>query len=85
MAVCDENLIVTGGSDNMVRVWNWQTQTEVKPFAGHTGSVATLAFDPASRMIISGSFDTTVRAWKLDPPSDQKDTANGKKYEFHVR
>jgi hypothetical protein len=27
--------------------------------------VATLAFDPTSSTVISGSFDTTVRVWKL--------------------
>ena len=29
MAVCGEHLLATGGSDNVVRVWNWQTQSEV--------------------------------------------------------
>jgi WD40 repeat protein len=65
MTVCGENLIATGGSDNLVRVWNWQTQTEADRLQGHTGSVATLAYDPQSATIISGSFDTTVRVWKL--------------------
>ena len=46
MAVCGEDLIATGGSDNLVRVWNWHTQIEADRLQGHTGSVATLAFDP---------------------------------------
>ncbi|MGD9723073.1 MAG: WD40 repeat domain-containing protein [Pirellulales bacterium] len=65
MAVCGENVVATGGSDNVVRVWNWRTQQESDRLLGHTGSVATLAYDPTSDMIISGSFDTTVRVWKL--------------------
>jgi WD40 repeat protein len=65
MAVCGENFIATGGSDNLVRVWNWRTQQEANRLQGHTGSVATLAFDSASSTVISGSFDTTVRVWKL--------------------
>ncbi len=85
MAVCGENLIATGGSDNVVRVWNWQTQREVDRFVGHTGSVAALAFDPVSQTIISGSFDTTVRVWSVDQVDAPKDTAHGKKFEFRVR
>jgi WD40 repeat protein len=65
MVVCGENFIATGGSDNLVRVWNWRTQQEANRLQGHTGSVATLAFDPSSATVISGSFDTTVRVWKL--------------------
>ena len=61
MAVCGEHLIATGGSDNVVRIWNWQTQTEVDRLLGHTGSVATLAYDPTSGVVLSGSYDTTVR------------------------
>ncbi len=85
MVVCGENLIATGGSDNVVRVWNWQTQREVDHFVGHTGSVAALAFDAASQTIISGSFDTTVRVWSIDQLDAPKDTAHGKKFEFRIR
>jgi WD40 repeat protein len=75
MVVCGENLIATGGSDNVIRVWNWQTEAESEALVGHTGSVASLAFDSASRTIISGSFDTTVRVWRLKQPQGGQDTA----------
>lgn len=65
MVVCGENLVATGGSDNVVRIWNWQTRSEADRLLGHTGSVATLAFDATSGVIVSGSYDTTVRVWKL--------------------
>ena len=66
MTVCGEDLIATGGSDNVVRIWNWRNQAEADRMLGHTGSVAALAFDPASGVIVSGSFDTTVRVWTRD-------------------
>jgi WD40 repeat protein len=75
MAVCGPNLIATGGSDNAVRIWNWQTRNEAEHFVGHTGSVATLAFDPASGVIVSGSYDTTVRVWRLAAGGGSPDTA----------
>lgn len=72
MVVCTDQLIATGGSDNAVRVWDWQREIESDTLLGHTGSVAALAFDPASKTIISGGFDTTVRVWRLkDAASDQ--------------
>ena len=77
MAVCGENLIATGGSDNVVRIWNWQSADEVDRLLGHTGSVAALAFDPLSAVFISGSFDTTVRVWRLNGEQAENTTAAG--------
>ena len=85
MAVCSEHLIATGGSDNLVRVWDWNTQTEADRLQGHTGSVATLAFDPQSAVIISGSFDTTVRVWKLAPPTPASQSADAAQERGTVR
>jgi WD40 repeat protein len=82
MAVCGSDLIATGGSDNVVRIWNWQTLAEADKLLGHTGSVATLAFDPQSNVIISGSYDTTVRVWRLKAAGG-KDTASNQ--DSHVR
>ncbi len=47
----------------------WDTHTDMTEsfqFYGHTGSVAALAFDPASSLLASGSFDTTMRVWKFN-------------------
>jgi WD40 repeat protein len=77
MSVCSDSLIATGGSDNLVRIWNWQSQAEIDRLLGHTGSVAALAFDRESNVIISGSFDTTVRVWKLNPTGGGRDTTAG--------
>ncbi len=75
MVVCGEDLIATGGSDNVIRVWDWQAESETDALVGHTGSIAALAFDAGSRTIISGSFDTTIRVWQLGKPSRPQETA----------
>ena len=53
--------LATGGSDNTIRVWDLQTQELAKTLIGHTGSVSTLA--TADDVLVSGSYDTTVRVW----------------------
>ena len=77
MAACGNDLIATGGSDNLVRVWNWRSQSEAERLRGHTGSVATLAYDAASDTVVSGSFDTTLRVWALGRPATPEQTAEG--------
>ena len=51
MVVCGEDLIATGGSDNVVRVWNWQTEAEAdaldRPY--RLGGRAGLRCDAAAR------------------------------------
>ncbi len=85
MVVCGDTLLATGGSDNVIRVWNWQDEIETEQLVGHTGSVASLAYDPASGTIISGSFDTTVRVWKLKRVGPGQDTAVELNQESRVR
>ncbi|GAF76614.1 unnamed protein product, partial [marine sediment metagenome] len=55
------------GSDNVIRVWDTDTRRETGHLIGHTGSVATLAWAPAAKLLISAGFDTTVRLWRLSP------------------
>ena len=52
-------------SDHSVRLWDLATSTEQFRLVGHTGSVATLAWNPGADVLVSGSFDTTVRFWPL--------------------
>ena len=66
---CGDGRLASGGSDNIVRVWDLNTQAAIANFKGHTGSVAALACDPAGKLLVSGSFDATVRVWQLDGAS----------------
>ena len=74
LTFCEAGQIATGGSDNTVRIWDLQRRIEVRQLRGHTGSVAALAYEPATDVLISGGFDTAVRVWRLDS-SDREDTA----------
>ena len=61
------SVIATGGSDNKIHIWNTERQSEVGFLEGHTGTVSSI--DMAQDILVSASFDTTVRIWK--PTTDE--------------
>lgn len=62
---CDDNRLVSGESDNVVRLWNVAEGRQVADMTGHTGTVASLVYDASQGRLISGSFDTTLKFWNL--------------------
>jgi len=62
---CGGKLLASGGTDNIIRLWNLSANTEQNQLIGHTGTVGALAYIPQTGTLISGSFDTTVRVWKV--------------------
>jgi WD40 repeat protein len=59
----DGTRIVSGSSDNSVRVWDAATGEEVRTLKGHTSSVFSVAFSHDGTRIVSGSRDNSVRVW----------------------
>lgn len=69
LAFLDEQLLAVGDTQNEITLWDADTRAERYVLKGHTGTVATLAVSADGRRIVSGSFDTTVRVWDIDPAS----------------
>ena len=65
IAFCGPNRLAAGDSCNTIRLWNLTSGRQELRLVGHTGSVASLAWDAEAGVLISGSFDTTVRTWQL--------------------
>ena len=63
--VCGTNLVAVAGTDNTIRLWNIAEEREIDRLHGHTGSVTSL--DHHEDRLVSGSYDTSVRLWRLDP------------------
>ena len=63
--------VAVGGTDNQVSVWDLQKQSIRKMFKGHSGSITSLDYIPRANglggLLVSGSFDTSVRTWPLAP------------------
>lgn len=61
--------IVSGGTDNTVRVWRAEAtpHTVIEPIGGpligHHGSVESVAFNEGTTRIVSGSRDGSIRVW----------------------
>jgi WD40 repeat protein len=61
----DGRRLATGGTDNMIRIWDLESRMVTTELAGHTGTVAALARDASGLMLVSGSYDTTLCVWNL--------------------
>ena len=59
----DGSTIISGSSDNTVRVWAASTGEELQKLEGHTSYVYSVAVTPDGSKIISGSYDNSVRVW----------------------
>jgi WD40 repeat protein len=62
----DDRYVLTGGFDNIARLWDIQTGQEVRAITGHTGAVVGVAFSPDGRYILTSSHDQTARLWELN-------------------
>ncbi|MEO8215901.1 MAG: protein kinase [Acidobacteriota bacterium] len=58
-------LAVAGSNDNDVRLWSLEDGTSEGNLLGHTKGLLSLAFFPGSRLLASGSYDSTVAIWDV--------------------
>ncbi len=59
------NYFVTGSEDKTLKVWDPKTYTVLVSFDGNDDAVYSLAYGTRTEQIVSGSADSTVRAWRV--------------------
>jgi WD40 repeat protein len=66
----DDRLIVSGGDDTTVRLWNIQDRAMLKQFAGHQKSVVGVRFSQDGKKVLSVDQEGIVKRWPLDMVQD---------------
>ncbi|MFN0069498.1 MAG: protein kinase domain-containing protein, partial [Limisphaerales bacterium] len=64
----DGRTLATGGRDQIVRLWDWESRRERSVLRGHAGRITGLAFSADSRRLFSASQDKTIRIWDATGP-----------------
>lgn len=60
----DGNYVVSGSTDETVRIWDVKAGTQVgEPLRGHSDWIRSVAFSPDGGRVVSGADDGTVRIW----------------------
>lgn len=74
----DGSKIATGGGDNQIILWEYETADQSRSFSGHVGSITSMSFDPSGQRLASASEDGSVRIWNVfeDEPSGARDDSD---------
>lgn len=59
----DSKWLVTGGSDETIKVWDMRRRIEVGALVGHEGSIMSLSF-PSRTFMLSASEDSTINLYR---------------------
>ena len=69
----DGDRIVTGGEDQMIKVWEVETGDIIINYTAHKGMVRSVSLSPDGKKIVSGADDHTSRIWNLNIPPPAPD------------
>lgn len=59
------DVIATGGTDHVVKLWNFQTGELLVDGIGHSGTVRKLRFSPDDRQLVSVGDDGNIFVWNM--------------------
>ncbi|MBS9386977.1 MAG: hypothetical protein HEQ24_23330 [Dolichospermum sp. BR01] len=57
--------MISGSSDNTIKIWDVGTETEKFTLPGHSHWVTAIALTPDGKTVISSSSDNTIKIWDL--------------------
>ncbi len=59
----DGQYLISGSSDNAIRLWDLETGICIQTIKGHTQNINNLAFSKSGKFILSASDDCTIKLW----------------------
>lgn len=82
MSLCptDENVIVTGGQDSSVILFNRESKKQIATMKGHKKKILEVVHHPTSSIVLSASADKTVKIWTHN---DEKKWVEGRTLKSH--
>lgn len=69
----DGRLLVSGGADSAIKIWDLQLGRELRTLNRHTGGVRAVRFSPDGKTIASGGVDGKLKIWDLASGQELKD------------
>ncbi|KAH1071622.1 hypothetical protein GLYMA_03G243800v4 [Glycine max] len=58
-------ILVSGGTEKVVRVWDARSGSKTLKLRGHTDNIRALLLDSSGRYCLSGSSDSMIRLWDI--------------------
>lgn len=58
-------IMATGGSDHLVKLWDWETGRLLTDGIGHSAPVRSLLFSPDDRQLVSVGEDGNIFVWNV--------------------
>lgn len=62
----NRKMLISGGRDGKIKLWDLETGELLNILAGHTSSVESIAISSDSQLLASSSSDTTIKLWNLN-------------------
>ncbi|MCI4627172.1 MAG: hypothetical protein L3V56_14585, partial [Candidatus Magnetoovum sp. WYHC-5] len=62
----DGKKVLSGSSDNTLKLWDVETGKEEKEFVGHKDAVRSCSYSPDGKKVLSGSDDKTLKLWDVE-------------------
>lgn len=59
------NLLITGGIEKVMRVWDMRSASRISKLIGHTDNVRSILCSDDGTKVISASSDSTIKIWDL--------------------
>jgi WD40 repeat protein len=70
--------LATAGGDDLIKLWDWQSKTEIGRFVGHEDDVHAVAFTPDGTTLVSTGDDLSAdmrgqsQAWRSTPRASSR-------------